>query len=118
MGRREIRGLKTRVGLECSISRGGPRLYSGGIQAGGFRGGSHSVTSGDAAWGEAPGVRAAKSSEFEERERVVSTLDGSIWGRCTIALTCPTRSHFQRTQSRKRWGQVWHERYRSSREEK
>ena len=47
----------------------------------------------------------------------MSTLDGPIWSRCSIALTCPARSHFQRTQSRERWGQGWDERYRSSREE-
>ena len=32
------------------------------------RGRSHSVTGKDAAWGTAPGVRAAKSSEFREGE--------------------------------------------------
>ena len=47
----------------------------------------------------------------------MSTLDGPIWSRCSIALTCPARSSFQRTQSRERWGQGWDERYRSSREE-
>ena len=31
--------------------------------------------------------------------------------------TCPARSHFQRTQSKERWGQGLDERYRSSREE-
>ena len=46
MGRWGIRGLKTRVGWECSISRGGARLYSGGTHVGGVRGGSHSVTAG------------------------------------------------------------------------
>ena len=46
MGRRGIRGLKTRVGRECSISRQKARLYSGGIHVGGSRGGSHSVTNG------------------------------------------------------------------------
>ena len=51
-----------RVGRECSISRGGARLYSGGIHVGGVRGGSHSVTGG----GAAPRVRAAKSSELGE----------------------------------------------------
>ena len=64
--------------------------------------------------GEAPGVRAAKSSEFGGK--VVSTLDGLIWSKCSIALTCPTRSHFQRTQSKERWGQGLDECYRSSRE--
>ena len=44
MGRRGIRGLKTRVEREYSISTGGARLYSGGIH---IRGGSHSVTNGD-----------------------------------------------------------------------
>ena len=48
MGRRGIRGLKARVGQECSISRG-VRLYSGGIQVGRVEGGSHSVTSRDKA---------------------------------------------------------------------
>ena len=47
----------------------------------------------------------------------MSTLDGPIWSKCSIALICPARSHFQRTQSRDRWGQGWDERYRSSREE-
>ena len=53
-----------RVGGECSISRGGARLYSGGIHVGGVREGSHSVTAGR----EAPRVRAAKSSEFGEEK--------------------------------------------------
>ena len=64
MGRCGIRGLETRVGRECSISRRRARLYSGGIQVGGVRGGSHSVMAGEAA----PRVRAAKSSEFGEGE--------------------------------------------------
>ena len=42
-----IRGLEWRVERECSISRGGARLYSGGIRVGGVQGGgSHSVTAG------------------------------------------------------------------------
>ena len=68
MGRRGIRGLKTMVGRECSISRGEARLYSGGIHVGGVQGGSHSVTSRDVAGGAAPRVRAAKSSEFGEEK--------------------------------------------------
>ena len=59
-----IRGLETRVRRECSISRGGTRLYSRGIHVGGVRGGSHSVTAG----GAALRVRAAKSSEFGEEK--------------------------------------------------
>ena len=35
--------------------------------------------------GAAPRVRAVKSSEFGER-KAVSTLDGPIWSRCSIAL--------------------------------
>ena len=35
MDRRGIIGVKTRVGWECSISREGARLYSGGIHVGG-----------------------------------------------------------------------------------
>ena len=47
MGRWGIRSLETRVGQECSISRGGAGFHSGGIRAGGVRGGgSHSVTAG------------------------------------------------------------------------
>ena len=30
--------------------------------------------------------------------------DGPIWSRCSIALTCPARSHFQRTLSREKDG--------------
>ena len=60
MSRWGIRGLDMRVGRECSISRWGARLYSGGIHVGGVRGGSHSVMS----VGAAPRVRAAKSSEL------------------------------------------------------
>ena len=61
MGRWGIRSLETRVGQECSISRGGAEFHSGGIRVGGVRGGgSHSVTAG----GAAPRVRAAKSSEI------------------------------------------------------
>ena len=44
MGRRGIRGLKARVGRKCCISRRGARFNSGGIQAEGVGGGSHSVT--------------------------------------------------------------------------
>ena len=47
----------------------------------------------------------------------MSTLDGPIWSRCSIALTCPARSHFQHTQEQGKVGQGWDERYRSSREE-
>ena len=56
MGRWGIGCLETGVTRECSISRGGARLYSGGLRVGGVReGGSHSVTTGEAA----PRVRAA-----------------------------------------------------------
>ena len=44
MDKRRIRGLKARVGWECGISRGGARFNNGGIQAGGVREGSHNVT--------------------------------------------------------------------------
>ena len=64
MGRRVIRGLKTRAGREYGISRRSARLCSGGIHVGGVRGESHSVTSGDIAGRAAPTVRAVKSSEF------------------------------------------------------
>ena len=47
-----MRGLKTRVGREGSISREGARLNRGGMQVGGVRGGSHSVTSRNAAGGQ------------------------------------------------------------------
>ena len=55
MGRWGIGGLETGVTQECSISKGSARLYSGGMHVGGVRGGSHSVTTGEAA----PRVRAA-----------------------------------------------------------
>ena len=48
----------------------------------------------------------------------MSTLDGLIWRRCSIALTCPARSHFQRTQSKERWGQNWDERTTHQEKEK
>ena len=35
----------------------------------------------------------------------MSTLDGPIWSKLSIALTCPARSHYQRTLSKERWGQ-------------
>ena len=69
MGRCSIRGVKTRVGRECSISRGGDRLYSGGIHAGGVRGGSYSVSRRDTAGEAVPRMRPAKSSEFGEGEQ-------------------------------------------------
>ena len=46
IGCRGIRGLETKVGQECSISRGGGQIYSGGMHVGGVLGGSHSVTAG------------------------------------------------------------------------
>ena len=36
----------------------------------------------------------------------MSTLDGPIWSKCSNALTCPARSHFQHTQRRERWAIV------------
>ena len=51
-GQKGVRGLKTRVWRECSISSEWTRLYSGGIQVGGVRGGSRSITSRDAAGGK------------------------------------------------------------------
>ena len=104
MGGRGIGGLKMRVGRECSISRGWARLYSGGIHVGRVREGSQCYE-----WGHGRGS-SSKSSE------VVSTSEGPIWSRYSIALTCPVRSHFQRTLSKERWNQGWDERYRSSTE--
>ena len=53
------------MGWEYSISRRRDRLYSGDIDVGGVRGGSHSVRSVDAS-GAVPRVRTVKSSEFGE----------------------------------------------------
>ena len=106
-------GLKTRVGREGSISREGARLNRGGMQVGGVRGGSHKCYEQECSRGAAPRVRAVKSSH-SWRGKVVSTLDGPIWSRYSIALTCPARSYFQRTLSKEEWGQGWDERYRSS----
>ena len=64
IGRWGTRGLETRVGRECSISRRRARLYSEGIHVGEVRGGSHSVMAGEAA----PRARAVKSSEFEKEK--------------------------------------------------
>ena len=36
----------------------------------------------------------------------MSNLDGPIWSKRSIALTCPARSHFQRTQSKEKWARV------------
>ena len=36
----------------------------------------------------------------------MSTLGGPIWSRSSIALTCPVRSHFQRTLNMERRGRV------------
>ena len=47
----------------------------------------------------------------------MSTLDGPIWSKCSIALTCPARSHFSAHTDQGKMGQGWDERYRSSREE-
>ena len=74
------------------------------------RGGCHSVM----ARGQLQEWGLLRALNLERK--VVSTLDGPIWSRCSIVLTCPVRSHFQRTQSKERWGQGWDERYRSSRE--
>ena len=52
MGRRGIRGLKMRVWQECSITREGVRLNSGGIHVKGVWVGSHSVTREDRAGGQ------------------------------------------------------------------
>ena len=48
--------------------------------------------------------------------KVVSTLDGPIWSRYSIALTYTARSHFQRKQIKKTWDGGWNKRYHSSRE--
>ena len=61
MGRWEIKGLKMRVGWECSISRRRARLYSGGIHVGKVRGESHSVMSGSTA-----GRGSSKSESCQE----------------------------------------------------
>ena len=95
-----------RFGDESVVSVEGGQIVQWSIHVGSVRGGSHSVTA-------APRVRAAKNFEFGGN--VVSTLGGPIWSRCSTALTCRARSHFQRIQSRERWGQGWDERYRLSR---
>ena len=68
MGRKKIRGLKTRMGCECCISRWEATwvtLSSGDIPGGGVQGGSHSAGRCGRA---APGVRAAKSSDSRKGE--------------------------------------------------
>ena len=92
MGRWGIRGLKTRVGWKCSISRRRARLYSAGIDVG---------KSEERVTVLRVGTQQLGSSKSESRQefriwrgRVVRTLDGPIWSRCSIALTCFVRSHF------------------------
>ena len=78
MGGKRIRGLKTRVGCECCISRREARwarLNSGGIPAAGVRGGSHCVgrcniskKSRNAAGRAAPEVKSTKSSDSSKGE--------------------------------------------------
>ena len=66
--------------------------------------------------GEAPRVRAAKSSEFCQREN----CEHLRWTHLEHLLHCTdlsARLHCQRTLSKERWGQGLDERYRSSREE-
>ena len=46
--------------------------------------------------------------------REMSTLNGPIWSRCSIALTDPAKSHFQRRLNSERWDQGWDERCSSS----
>ena len=48
----------------------------------------------------------------------MSTLGGSIWSTCSIALTCPARSHFHCPLNSERWGQGWDERCRSSKKKR
>ena len=110
MGRRGIKGLESRVGRECSISRGWGQIPQWKYTCRRIpRRESQCCGRGDS----------SKSESCQELliwiKKVVSTLDGSIWSKRSIALTCPARTHFQRTQSRERWGQGWNERYRSSR---
>ena len=96
MGKWGIGGLEIRVGRECSISREGPdstvEVYMSeeseeGLQCYGREGSS-------------------KSENCQELgiwiKKVVSILDEPIWSKRSIALTCPARSHFQRTHSRER----------------
>ena len=66
MGGRRVEGLKTRMGREHCLGRGGGRLNNGGKKAGGARRTRHSVgrcgtsiRSRYAARRTAPGVRAA-----------------------------------------------------------
>ena len=68
IGKKRDKRFEDKGGREFSISRGGDRLYSGGIHVRGVRKGSRSVTSEDAVEGAAPRVRAAKSSEFGYRK--------------------------------------------------
>ena len=77
MGGKRIRGFKARVGCECCISRREAtwaRLSNGGIPAGGVRGESYSAgrcgisKKQDVAGRDAPGVKAAKSSNSRKGE--------------------------------------------------
>ena len=67
MGRRETRDLKTRVGRKCSISRGGPD-YTVEVYKSEESEEEITVLQVGTQQGAAPGMRAAKSSEFGEEK--------------------------------------------------
>ena len=66
MGKRGIRGLKTRVGRECSISRGGLGFTVEVYMSEEFEEGVTVRRVGTQQGEEAPRVRADKSSKFGE----------------------------------------------------
>ena len=74
MGGKRIRGLKARVGCECCISRRGPHRPDRAVEVYQLEESKEEVTllvgveSPKKAGREAPGVRAAKSSESRKGE--------------------------------------------------
>ena len=95
------------MGRECSISRGGEADCTVEVYM------SEESEEGVTVLRQGGSSKSESCQELRIwKGEVVSTLDGPIWSKRSIALTCPARSHFQRTQSKERCGQGWDERYR------
>ena len=83
----------------------GAKLNSVGIQAGGVRRGrcGTSRETGTQQGGQLHESEMPRALKLEKR--VMGILSEPIWSRWSIALTYPSRSQFQRTLNRERWGQ-------------
>ena len=120
MGRRGIRGLKTRVGRRAALAQGVPNRPSSITEIYNLEESEEEVIVfvGLRSPEETGTQQGGQLQEWEllgvlnlEKEstlnKIVSTLNRPIWSRCGIAPTYPSRSHFQRTLNRKRRDQGW-----------